>query len=168
MSCCHINSSLIDMVLVRARAVLATYREVCDDARRPARLTTPRLLALQPLGARLTCSASYYDAQRWSATLRALECGRAMRHDSFYSLLVALNEAFVVSPKCIRCRARTNLLSRCPAHSNTSSPTRRFRLGKAFSLLLVSYRTLASQRRRRLFTAILRAEPQPRLRESVV
>ena len=33
LSCCHINSSLIDMVLVRGGgAELATYREVCDDA----------------------------------------------------------------------------------------------------------------------------------------
>ena len=38
LSCCHINSSLMDMVLVRARAVVAAYRFWCAEAR-PARRT---------------------------------------------------------------------------------------------------------------------------------
>ena len=71
-------------------AVLATYRNWCAEAR-PGSSHDAALLALQALlgEVRLTCSSSYYDAQRWRAALRVLEGDRAMRRIALLPSLVA-------------------------------------------------------------------------------
>ena len=74
------------------RCSLLIERSVTTPNARPPRLTTT-LLALQALETRLTCSSSYYDAQRWRAARRALECGRAMRATAVYEFASRRNSA---------------------------------------------------------------------------